>query len=270
MDENLNTTDPTNASMQQILQSIRGVISGDETLSEKEDEVLELTEVVNEDGSISSLSPAQSTASSSSNDVLSNIDNALGITNSIPASIDNDSNFPSTAESSSTPQTNESIDDLFNTPSPSVETIDQKLEEIDKSKISNTEIASENTAKTSDNHSELGTSSEISLDQNSTNSDISKNLENLQTSTEEAIKVKSRLISDQAANVSSEALKMLVKTVSKPITDGLAFRSGTTLEDLVIELMKPYLSNWLDTNLPNIVKHLVEKEIQKLIPKDED
>ena len=80
------------------------------------------------------------------------------------------------------------------------------------------------------------------------------------------------LISKNAANVAADALKSLKETITVPTEapSEVKFRSGTTLEDLVIETMKPYLSKWLDENLPDIVKKLVEKEIQKLTPKKEE
>lgn len=40
----------------------------------------------------------------------------------------------------------------------------------------------------------------------------------------------------------------------------------TTIEDLVRELLKPALSQWLNDNLPSIVKTIVENEIKTLIP----
>lgn len=71
------------------------------------------------------------------------------------------------------------------------------------------------------------------------------------------------LLSDESASAASAALKSLP---SKPVSSGggLGFRSGTTVEDLVVEAMKPMLKEWLDTNLPELVERLVEKEIKKL------
>ena len=79
----------------------------------------------------------------------------------------------------------------------------------------------------------------------------------------------SSLISEETANEASGAMKDLINKSAKQHSDGLGFRSGITVEDIVIETMKPYLTKWLDENLPGIVKHLVQKEIQKLVPRDE-
>ena len=37
-----------------------------------------------------------------------------------------------------------------------------------------------------------------------------------------------------------------------------------TLEDMVIELMRPLLKDWLDKNLPAVVERLVQKEIDRI------
>ena len=39
-----------------------------------------------------------------------------------------------------------------------------------------------------------------------------------------------------------------------------------TLEDMVTEVLKPYLSEWLNKNLPSIVSGIVQNEIKKIIP----
>lgn len=41
------------------------------------------------------------------------------------------------------------------------------------------------------------------------------------------------------------------------------------IEELVKEVLKPELKKWLNKNLPIIVRELVEKEIKKIIPKNE-
>ncbi len=41
---------------------------------------------------------------------------------------------------------------------------------------------------------------------------------------------------------------------------------GKILEELIVEMLRPALTKWLDTNLPYLVKPLVEKELQRLMP----
>lgn len=40
--------------------------------------------------------------------------------------------------------------------------------------------------------------------------------------------------------------------------------SGTTLDALVMEALRPMLKQWLDTNLPAIVEDMVQREIDRI------
>ena len=53
-------------------------------------------------------------------------------------------------------------------------------------------------------------------------------------------------------------------------TQMLYLGSGNSLEDLVKEMVRPMLKEWLDQNLPALVKHLVRKEIQRMVNRAED
>ena len=76
------------------------------------------------------------------------------------------------------------------------------------------------------------------------------------------------LISSAALSASVSALNSLRDSLAPntpPHTpDTIAFRSGTTVEDLVLEALRPMLKSWLDNNLPGMVESLVKKEISKL------
>jgi hypothetical protein len=39
---------------------------------------------------------------------------------------------------------------------------------------------------------------------------------------------------------------------------------GRPVEDLVMELLRPMLRDWLDRNLPTIVERIVEREVRYL------
>ena len=73
------------------------------------------------------------------------------------------------------------------------------------------------------------------------------------------------LLSKEAASETSDLLKGFADSASTAIKDGSAVK-GQSVEDLVVEMMKPQLKNWLDENLPLIVKELVEKELRRLVP----
>jgi uncharacterized protein len=79
-----------------------------------------------------------------------------------------------------------------------------------------------------------------------------------------------KLVSEPAADVSASALSSLATTVeierlaSEPHTITMFGNGARTLEDMVIELMRPLLKQWLDANLPATVERLVQKEIERI------
>lgn len=77
------------------------------------------------------------------------------------------------------------------------------------------------------------------------------------------------LISDMAATVVSSTLAALANTVHVEKMAALPgmtpFGNGArTLEEMVLELMRPMLKSWLDQNLPPIVERLVQKEVERI------
>ena len=83
-----------------------------------------------------------------------------------------------------------------------------------------------------------------------------------------AAKPDESLLSDATFNAAASAMNALKQLPDAPaipfIPSGVGFRSGTTIEDLVLEALRPMLKEWLDANLTGIVSSLVEKEIRKL------
>lgn len=65
-----------------------------------------------------------------------------------------------------------------------------------------------------------------------------------------------KLIEDEAAGSAAGALSRLMGTVS--------MGSGASLEDVVRELLKPMLKQWLNENLPAIVEAKVEQEVKRI------
>lgn len=76
------------------------------------------------------------------------------------------------------------------------------------------------------------------------------------------------LMSNSTLSASVAALNALRDSMTPsavaPRVQEFAFRSGTTVEDLVVESLKPLLKEWLDNNLPSLVESLVKREISKL------
>jgi uncharacterized protein len=187
--------------VEEIMRDIKEVVTGQES----DDDILELTEIVNEDGSTTEI---ENTPLETSMEAVSDQGN---------------------------------IDALFDNPTSKADLEQEQLE--DKAIIQEAEIKEE-------------PQEELKI--------------------EPAIIEEDKIIEKVAATISSESLEAsvapirdLIKTVNKRNSDGFAFNSGITVEEIVIELLRPEITKWLDSNLPNIVKSVVEKEIRKIIPKDE-
>jgi len=77
------------------------------------------------------------------------------------------------------------------------------------------------------------------------------------------------LLSAEAAKATADAfsrLKAAEPEMPAPMLSASlpAFRSGATMEDMVAEMLRPMLKQWLDTNLPTLVQQIVEREVRKL------
>ncbi len=81
-----------------------------------------------------------------------------------------------------------------------------------------------------------------------------------------------RLVSTDAADAASKPFADLARVAEPepaPATGPTFGDSGRTVEDLVMELMRPMLREWLDDNLPTLVDRLVQKEIRHLVRRSE-
>ena len=65
------------------------------------------------------------------------------------------------------------------------------------------------------------------------------------------------LVSERAATAAASAFGQLSAAVSMP-------KGDRTLEDVVRELLRPLLQQWLDENLPAIVQQAVETEVERI------
>jgi cell pole-organizing protein PopZ len=79
---------------------------------------------------------------------------------------------------------------------------------------------------------------------------------------------KPTILSEAIAERSSKAIQNLLNNIPRPSIDSPAFRSAVTVEDIVLETIRPMLKEWLDKNLEIIVRDIVEREIKKIIPRD--
>ena len=77
------------------------------------------------------------------------------------------------------------------------------------------------------------------------------------------------LVSEEVASATSESLRYLASRQQDPkprsaTTSSPAFRSGETVEDLVVEALRPMLKAWLEENLQRIVEDRVEREVRRI------
>ncbi|HTZ79563.1 MAG TPA: DUF2497 domain-containing protein [Stellaceae bacterium] len=80
---------------------------------------------------------------------------------------------------------------------------------------------------------------------------------------------KERLVSDAAAAASLAALSQL-NQLNKPkaekrMSDIPLGEGQRTIEDMVREMLRPLLKDWLDSNLPELVERIVHDEVQRLV-----
>ena len=77
------------------------------------------------------------------------------------------------------------------------------------------------------------------------------------------------LMSDLAESAAASSLAALASTVHTEKRASFAGftplgNAGRTLEDIVMEMMRPMLKEWLDQNLPPVVERLVQKEVERI------
>lgn len=77
------------------------------------------------------------------------------------------------------------------------------------------------------------------------------------------------LMSVAAAGATAAAFAALARS-SQSRDSGLALGSGRTLEDLVQEMIRPMIKDWLDKNLPPMAERLVRKELERLSRRAEE
>lgn len=84
------------------------------------------------------------------------------------------------------------------------------------------------------------------------------------------------LLAAGTAAASTAAFAALAQQLGRKADDGaqptasLSIGSGRTLEDLVKEMLRPMLSEWLDANLPGLVERMVKREIERIVRRVQD
>ncbi len=79
------------------------------------------------------------------------------------------------------------------------------------------------------------------------------------------------LMSAASAGAATAAFAALARTSAQQSGNGgMALGSGRTLEDLVQEMIRPMIKEWLDKNLPPMAERLVRKELERLSRRAEE
>ena len=75
------------------------------------------------------------------------------------------------------------------------------------------------------------------------------------------------VLSDETRDASAAAFDRLhdVARADRSVPSILMPAPGRTLEDVIRELMRPLLKEWLDANLPEIVRSRVDEEVERIV-----
>lgn len=77
------------------------------------------------------------------------------------------------------------------------------------------------------------------------------------------------LISPASADAARQSLDALSAAIAPPppVASPAAPASGRTMEEVVVDALRPMLKQWLDANLPPLVEAMVAKEISRIAGK---
>lgn len=86
----------------------------------------------------------------------------------------------------------------------------------------------------------------------------------------ETAPVTEELVSEASADAARQSLEALTAAVAPVVaaaTVAAPTVAGRTMEDVVLDALRPMLKEWLDTNLPSLVEAMVAKEISRITGK---
>ena len=75
------------------------------------------------------------------------------------------------------------------------------------------------------------------------------------------------LVSEASADAARQSLEALTAAIAPAVTAATVSApaaAGRTMEDVVLDALRPMLKDWLDTNLPPLVEAMVAKEITRI------
>jgi len=86
----------------------------------------------------------------------------------------------------------------------------------------------------------------------------------------EAAPAAEELVSEASADAARQSLEALTAAVAPAVaaaTVAAPTIAGRTMEDVVLDALRPMLKEWLDANLPALVEAMVAKEISRITGK---
>ena len=86
----------------------------------------------------------------------------------------------------------------------------------------------------------------------------------------EAAPAAEELVSEASADAARQSLEALTAAVAPAVaaaTVAAPAVGGRTMEDVVLDALRPMLKQWLDANLPALVEAMVAKEISRITGK---
>ena len=78
------------------------------------------------------------------------------------------------------------------------------------------------------------------------------------------------LVSEASADAARQSLEALTAAIAPAVTAATVSApaaAGRTMEDVVIDALRPMLKEWLDAHLPALVEAMVAKEISRIVDK---
>ncbi len=80
------------------------------------------------------------------------------------------------------------------------------------------------------------------------------------------------LISASTAAAATATFAQLARSMAQEpqASNNMTVVSQTTIEDIVKEMLRPMLKDWLDQNLPKMVEHMVRRELDRMVRRAED
>lgn len=98
------------------------------------------------------------------------------------------------------------------------------------------------------------------IEESAPESDVrTESLEMMKKNVAEAVQESEHaMIDETTAAAASKAFEKISQTAR--VSSG----GGRTVEDIVVEMLRPMIKDWLDANLPALVEEKVEEEVQRL------